>query len=257
MSELVPLSFDQISRLATSVVKSGLYGIRSQDQAETLMHLCVAKGLHPIEAVERYHIIDNRPSMSAAAMHAEFQRQGGRIVWSRTDGRECVATFSHPHHAPTPLELRKTFAEMDAAGVTRNSRGELKDNWRKFPAQMLRARLISEGVRAILPGVVCGIYTPEEIMDFGPREARDITPPVRTPEVLHEPDPVPEPDPIEASSADAIIAALTECATEHDLGVVARRLRPEYDRLSAEDQARVRAARDARKVELKGSVNAA
>ena len=41
-----------------------------------------------------------------------------------------------------------------------------KDMWKKYPRQMLRARVISEGVRAICPGVTAGFYTPEEVADF-------------------------------------------------------------------------------------------
>ena len=33
---------------------------------------------------------------------------------------------------------------------------------------MLRARCVSEGVRAILPGVVMGVYTPDETEEFTP-----------------------------------------------------------------------------------------
>ena len=42
-----------------------------------------------------------------------------------------------------------------------------KDNYKKFPRQMLRARVISEGVRAVYPGVLQGMYTPEEVQAFG------------------------------------------------------------------------------------------
>jgi hypothetical protein len=33
---------------------------------------------------------------------------------------------------------------------------------------MLRARCISEGIRAVYPGCVVGVYTPEEVQDFQP-----------------------------------------------------------------------------------------
>jgi hypothetical protein len=47
-----------------------------------------------------------------------------------------------------------------------------KDNYKKFPRQMLRARVISEGVRAVYPGVLQGMYTPEEVGEFdAPRTA--------------------------------------------------------------------------------------
>ena len=40
--------------------------------------------------------------------------------------------------------------------------------WVKFPRQMLRSRVVSEGIRTVDPGAVCGAYTPEEVQDFAP-----------------------------------------------------------------------------------------
>jgi hypothetical protein len=40
---------------------------------------------------------------------------------------------------------------------------------------MLRARVVSEGIRTVFPGCVVGVYTPEEVNDFSPVE-RDVTP---------------------------------------------------------------------------------
>jgi hypothetical protein len=40
---------------------------------------------------------------------------------------------------------------------------------------MLRARCISEGIRAVYPGCVVGVYTPEEVQDFQqPAPAKDM-----------------------------------------------------------------------------------
>ena len=41
-----------------------------------------------------------------------------------------------------------------------------KDNWKKFPTQMLSARVVAEGVRAIFPGCLSGFYLAEEAQDF-------------------------------------------------------------------------------------------
>jgi len=35
---------------------------------------------------------------------------------------------------------------------------------------MLRSRVISEGIRAVFPGCVVGVYTPEEVQDFPPAQ---------------------------------------------------------------------------------------
>jgi hypothetical protein len=55
-----------------------------------------------------------------------------------------------------------TIKDAERAGLTSNP------TWRKFPRQMLKARCISEAVRAIYPGVLSGLYAPEEVQEFAP-----------------------------------------------------------------------------------------
>lgn len=48
-----------------------------------------------------------------------------------------------------------------------------KTNWKQSPRQMLTARVITEGVRLIAPGLIAGIYTPDEVEDIIHAETRD------------------------------------------------------------------------------------
>jgi uncharacterized protein YbbK (DUF523 family) len=38
--------------------------------------------------------------------------------------------------------------------------------WKKYPRQMLRSRVVSEGVRTVCPGATSGMYVPEEVQDI-------------------------------------------------------------------------------------------
>jgi hypothetical protein len=49
-----------------------------------------------------------------------------------------------------------------------------KDNYNKYPRQMLANRVISEGCRRIYPASTSGLYVPEEVVQF--RAEKDITP---------------------------------------------------------------------------------
>lgn len=160
MNELtISESCNLIEGLAQAVCKSGLYQIKTPEQAQVLMHLCRSKGLDPIQAVERYHIMNGgRPSMRADAMLAEFQRQGGRVRWLERNERVARAEFAH--ELGGTIEVEWTIEMAQKAGLLRNQ------TWSSYPRQMLTARVISEGVRTVLPGVVSGIYTPEEEGDI-------------------------------------------------------------------------------------------
>lgn len=160
-----PQTMQAVQQLAEQVVASKLFKdiLSSPQEAFVLMQLCVSRGLAPMEAVTRYHIIKGKPSMRADAMQAEFQANGGRIEWKERTEKCCEAVFSHPSGGTVPVKW--TIEMAKTAGLTGNP------SWAKYPRQMLHARCVSEGVRATFPGAVSGIYTPEEVRDFDPAPA--------------------------------------------------------------------------------------
>jgi hypothetical protein len=161
-------SLEEVRYMAEAAAKSEMYGL-SQSQAFVMMMLAEAEGLHPIQAVRRFDIIEGKPTMKAAAMQAEFTRHGGKITWRERTAEVCSADFSHPVLQPEPLPIRITLEELKKNGVAIAKDGGLKKNYRQYPRSMLHARVISEGVRAVDPGIVVGLYTPEEASDFDDR----------------------------------------------------------------------------------------
>lgn len=156
-------SFAEITQMANAIVKSGLYAFKSNDQAISLMLLCQAEGLHPAEAMRRYHIMGGGTvAMKADTMLAEFQARGGRVNWEEYGDDGVTGVFSHP--AGGSVRITWNLERARQADVLKNG------NYKKYPAGMFRARCISEGVRTVLPGVVLGVYTPEEVADFEPEQ---------------------------------------------------------------------------------------
>lgn len=164
------MTVEDMRAVAHDFAKSRLFAMEQPEQIFALMMVCQSEGIHPVQALKRYHIIEGRPSMRADAMQAEFQRQGGTLEWVESTGEVCEAIFSHAS-SPRPFKIRVTLKEYIDSGVAmgfdrQTQKPAIKKNWKQFPAAMLRARVISSGVRAVLPGVVAGIYTPEEVQDF-------------------------------------------------------------------------------------------
>jgi predicted RecA/RadA family phage recombinase len=156
--ELAIIPINELQVMAQAACKSGLFQMPSPEAALTLMLLCQAEGLHPIQALRQYHIIKGRPAMRADAMQAAFQNAGGKIQWLERSDTKCSAEFSHP--AGGTCTVTWSIETAKQAGLTGNP------TWQKFPRAMLSARVVSEGCRAVYPAVVCGLYTPEEVQDF-------------------------------------------------------------------------------------------
>jgi hypothetical protein len=164
----VGFSFAEMERLAASIAKSRLFGIQTPEQALTLMAISQAEGRHPALAARDYDIIQGRPAKKAEAMQRDFIAAGGKIEWHALDDSQADATFSHPSGGS--VRISWDTARAQKAGLSG------KDNWKKFPRAMLRSRCVSEGVRTVFPTATSGMYVPEEVRDFEPREPIDVTP---------------------------------------------------------------------------------
>ena len=77
MSNIVP--FAEMQTMALSVTKSGMFGLKSPEQAVTLMLIAQAENIHPIQAVQMYSVINGMPSLKSTEVQARFQRAGGKV----------------------------------------------------------------------------------------------------------------------------------------------------------------------------------
>jgi hypothetical protein len=143
-----------------------MFGFKNTQEAMAIMLLCQAENLHPAVAMRDFHVIQGRPALKADAMLARFQQAGGKVEWKEYTDEKVTGVFSHPQGGT--LELSWTLAKAKAIGIAN------KDNWKNYPRAMLRARVVSEGIRSVYPGCVVGVYTPEEVQDFTPSPAKDM-----------------------------------------------------------------------------------
>jgi hypothetical protein len=170
MSNLVPVQ--DIERMALAVAKSGLFGVKTADEAMALMLIAQAEGQHPAIAARDYHIIQGRPALKADAMLARFQAAGGKVEWKDYTDERVVGIFSHP--AGGSITVTWTLDQAKHIGLVKPSSG-----WHKYPRAMLRSRCISEGIRAVYPGCVVGTYSVEEVQDFDDKPAKASSPEVK------------------------------------------------------------------------------
>lgn len=160
---LIPI--EDVQKLADSVVRSGFFqAFKTREQALVLMMMAQVEGCHPMQAVQRYDVIQGKPAKKSDAMLADFQQRGGKVAWTEYTDEAVEAEFTSSGMSAT-CKVRWTYKQAEAAGLTG------KPIWKQFRRQMLKARVISEGVRISDPGVVAGLYTPEEVQDFDSRPA--------------------------------------------------------------------------------------
>ena len=161
------MTISEVERVALAIAKGGLFGTNDPNAVLTLCLLAQAEGQHPAVVFRDYHVIQGKPAKKADAMLRDFINSGGKVEWHKLDDETADATFSHP--AGT-ARIDWTIARAKKAQLTTAM-------WSKYPRQMLRSRVISEGVRTVYPGATSGLYVPEEVEDFTPKaEPIDATP---------------------------------------------------------------------------------
>jgi hypothetical protein len=106
------------------------------------------------------HLIGGNITMKSEAMLAGLMDAGWDIDWIQFDAQAAIADFSKG-----AKKVRVSFTADDAkiAGLIPAKPGS---GWAKFPAEMLRARVISKATRMLDPRITQGRYTPEEVADF-------------------------------------------------------------------------------------------
>lgn len=152
------MTLADVRELAKDVVTSKLFqGIDTIPSAVALMMLCQAEGLHPIQAMRIYHLIEGKPSKRAMAILAHFKQAGGKVQWHERTDQVCEATFTAPDG--DSAKVKWTMKDAQSAGLAS------KQNWQRYARRMLTSRVISEAVGLVMPAVVVGIGIAEELED--------------------------------------------------------------------------------------------
>lgn len=114
-------------------------------------------GIAPMAAVQNIHVIEGRPTMSAALLSALVRRAGHRVRVTGGDEHAVAEVV----RADDPEFTYRSEWTLERA---RNANLLKKDTWEKYPAAMLKARATSEVCRDACSDVFLGpVYVPEEL----------------------------------------------------------------------------------------------
>lgn len=203
--QLEPSNADEAFQIAKILAASNTAkNIRTPEQAFAILATGRELGLGMMASLRSIYFYDGKPSMAADLMVALCRRSPlcKSFVLKEYTSTKCVYLVQRTDEAePMPFEF--TIEDAKIAGLLG------KDNWKKYPKQMLRARCGADAARTAFPEVLAGVYDHDEI---GPSE------PQRVPayDVIHNAPPPADSGPSEASGGvdvDAIMARLAECET--------------------------------------------
>ena len=118
-------------------------------------------GIGPMQALQQIEFISGKPSAKAELLRALVMEAGHRFIVS--GDRESAIAECKRKDWDEPRTTTFTIADAQLAGLLG------KDGWKKYPDQMLTARVTSKACRMWFADVIAGMsYVPEEIESFQP-----------------------------------------------------------------------------------------
>lgn len=172
---ITPKSLDEARSLASLVSKSSLLpaDLRGKEP-EILMTIMTGAelGLAPMQSIRAIDVIKGKPTLKAEAMVALVRRRRDvceYLVLKESTAKRCTYETKRVGD-PQPTTMSFTTEDAAAAQLLGN------DNYKKFPAAMLRARCGSAICKAVYSDLILGLYDPDELAPERSIEPRE-TPP--------------------------------------------------------------------------------
>lgn len=158
-----PRNVDEMWRLAEWLSKSNLLpdALRGKP-ADILVVMMKGRelGLAPMTAFSTIHVINGKPNCAAELLVALVKRSSECEYFQLISSSTTEATYeSKRRGSPRPVRMTFTMKDAETAGLSG------KDIWKKYPANLLRARASSALCKAEWQDVTLGLESAEEVGD--------------------------------------------------------------------------------------------
>lgn len=198
---LIPRDIEQAFRLAEALAGSGeMVPKHFQGRPREVMAALMKGmeiGLAPMQALASIAVINGRPTVWGDAIPGLVQRAGHHLDCDLEGADENMVAVARLTRGDTGKVYERRFSMADAkrAGLLGK-----QGPWTQYPQRMLMMRARTWAARDGASDALMGLSVGEEVQDYGPEAARDITPrPARGRAVYvapTEPAPTPEVDEI-------------------------------------------------------------
>ena len=175
MSEMIRTDMGELERVAGMLARSSFCNVKNPADALWIVATGHSLGIDPVTSLRGIHVINGKPVLSADLMAAVAMRHPAceylRVV--EMTAERCVV---HVKRRGWPEHSVVTFSIEDAkaADLLRNP------TWKKYPADMCKARAIGRAARLAFPDGVLATYVDGELDDQPAPppvpEAIDVTP---------------------------------------------------------------------------------
>jgi len=184
MTQLPIHSMQDLVVVGQMLAQTDMVGARNPAEGFTVACICHQQGITFAQFADTYHLSFGRLSKRADAMLADLHKLGGSHVIKNRDSELASIQISYGK-----IKNREFSLSHEEAQGEEFYRKNPKYKTPRGRTQMMWARVVSDGVRAVCPEAAAGYYTPEEIEDFAGPAAQTVVPPEPVPEPAPQPEP--------------------------------------------------------------------
>lgn len=213
LAAFVPQDSAQLISLSQVLAKSGDMVPKTYQENPNAIAAAIMRGmevgLNPMQALSSIAVINGRATIWGDALPALVQRAGHHVdvtYEGQGDNLTAVATLTR---GDTGKQVVRRFGMADAkrAGLLGK-----QGPWQQYPQRMIAHRARAWAIRDGAADALMGLQVSEEVSDYGPEKARDVTPAPRRGGAVYA-----DPDPVQAAPVvDEIIESTPDPATATD-----------------------------------------
>lgn len=178
LARFQPGNLQEAEHLSQVLAKSALLPDALRNKPGDVLVLLITGaelGLSAMQAIRGLYVVKGKAVMSADMTVALVKKHAECVKFRLVETTDAKATYETERKGEGKTVMSFTIEQAAKAGLTGG------DNWRKYPAAMLRARCAAALARAVYPDLTLGVYDPDELVV--PLDAanetveRDVTPP--------------------------------------------------------------------------------
>ena len=159
-----PSNLAEAEHLSNKLAESTIIpGPLRKKPADVLVTLMTGRelGLGVMQSLRGIYVIDGKGVASADLIVGLVKRNAACRFFRLVESTDEIATYETQREGePEPTKMSFTIEQARKANLGN------KQNWKNYPAAMLRARCSAALARAVYPDLAMGIYDPDEAEDF-------------------------------------------------------------------------------------------
>lgn len=147
----LPELIEATKQLGEIYARSGAIPANRSETGSMVAAFCMQQGITLGQFLATYDLVNGVPRKKALACLADFKAAGGKVKWLNdgTDGEKATAKFTLDQET---IEISYSMDHAQRQGLVKAGSA-----WVKWPANMLRARVITTAIGMLAPGIVAGI----------------------------------------------------------------------------------------------------